>query len=510
MITAFGDPVQDVRETAVEAVGTFGPEAVPALIGVVEQKSSPQSPEAARALAVLGPKAKDAVAALVPLLSGHGALSFEVRRALAEIGEASIPALLAATRDERIGVRVGAVDVLAEIGEEAVPALLEALRSKHLDVRRAAAAHLANLYCQDSRVALAFAEALKDDDERVRDASASGLSYCPALPELAILRLREALTDTNVHVRSYALSALEAVRENPRHLLRLRLKDAQVAVRIRAAAALLRHGDDSGIAVLNVGLNEQNLDLRVEAGLALAEKEKEVQGAVALFTAGLASKIPSLRERCARRLLLRAGQAESAMPALLQLGTCGPDAGVREAALRAYVWITFDTAKTLPVLAKMLQDSDPEMRRTALRLLIDHDGGGLRLLANHFEDEDATARYIAVHSLPHFRYGLKEALPKIRELLKHADPQVRRGAATLAFAVGHDAAEDLLPLLGDRDVDMRQRVLIGLLGLNRCLVGRGGPGRPAQENAKKCQGGAQWREAGHDRPSTDPHWQCPF
>lgn len=100
VVRAFRD--WGVRETAADSLGRIGDAAVPALIAALEDADRDVRAQATRALARMGPKAEDA-----------------------------IPALIDALDDDDKEVRRGAARALGQIGplaEEAVPALVRALK----------------------------------------------------------------------------------------------------------------------------------------------------------------------------------------------------------------------------------------------------------------------------------------------------------------------------------------------------------------------------------------------
>jgi HEAT repeat protein len=100
MMPAFRD--WGVRDTAADALGRIGDAAVPALIAALEDPDRDVRTQATRALARMGAKA-----------------------------ESAIPALIEALNDDDKEVRQGAARALGQIGplaDEAVPALVQALR----------------------------------------------------------------------------------------------------------------------------------------------------------------------------------------------------------------------------------------------------------------------------------------------------------------------------------------------------------------------------------------------
>src|SRR5262249_23486481 len=144
-------------------------------------ENGPTAQEAARALAKIGPDAKDAVPVLKPLLTAKDAkLAQEAAEALAKIGKSSITALTEAVKSDDGKARQLAVTALGKIGADAVAVLVDALADKRVDVRRQAAQVLGPLRVSDKMVVLALAHAVKDEDQTVRQNAVRALQMLGA------------------------------------------------------------------------------------------------------------------------------------------------------------------------------------------------------------------------------------------------------------------------------------------------------------------------------------------
>lgn len=100
------DPSPDVRRQAVKALGSFGPQAVPALIQALQDP--------------------------------HDTVQQAAQEAIRKIGPAAVPALVQALKDATAEVRGLSAFMLGEIGpaaKDAVPALTEALEDADWAVR---------------------------------------------------------------------------------------------------------------------------------------------------------------------------------------------------------------------------------------------------------------------------------------------------------------------------------------------------------------------------------------
>ncbi len=134
---------------AADALGRFGPDAVPALIGTLRDKNPKLRRFAAAALGKIGPDAAQAVPALVALLGDDkSSVSRAAAGALGRIGSPAIPALLESLHDIRPAIRMPAVKALIRMGpaaKEAVPELQKMLNDEKKWTRRAAKDVLAKI-----------------------------------------------------------------------------------------------------------------------------------------------------------------------------------------------------------------------------------------------------------------------------------------------------------------------------------------------------------------------------
>ncbi len=129
--------VENVIYASVKALGKIGgKEAVPALTAVlVKEENKDICCAAAEALGKI--REKEALPALmVALKKTDFWVSHAVERALIEIGEPTVAALIPALKDKDSRVRCAAAEALGKIGEkEAAPALLESLKDENNHVR---------------------------------------------------------------------------------------------------------------------------------------------------------------------------------------------------------------------------------------------------------------------------------------------------------------------------------------------------------------------------------------
>ena len=143
---------------------------------------------------------------------------YDVRRAageaLAGLGRAAVPPLVASLRDEDPAVRTQsarAISYLREQAESAVPDLIEAMSDREIDVRRAAILALTAVAPTSDEVLPVFVKALKDEDAAVRAKAAEDLGRFGLRAKSALPALRDLLQDPDAGVRDAVQEALERI-----------------------------------------------------------------------------------------------------------------------------------------------------------------------------------------------------------------------------------------------------------------------------------------------------------
>jgi HEAT repeat protein len=205
-IGVYSKPSTDygVRAAAVKALLAIGPaaekrllkEGLPRLIAGVQRGSMHTRRHTARALGMLGPRAKPAIPALTAQLR-HDRIEDGFRvdwtflKALHEIGPATVPWAVTLLQDERESVQETGLTLLAGFrtkARSASPAVVRLLSHVDRSVRREAAQTLLLI---DVHAAVEHLPALLDDTEQPPVRAANLLSRIgprarPALPALAI------------------------------------------------------------------------------------------------------------------------------------------------------------------------------------------------------------------------------------------------------------------------------------------------------------------------------------
>ncbi len=200
LAATLGHAAEDLRLDAAYALGTRGEAAVPALIEALRQESAAMAEQNLEKTPanVQGGNPAD-------LYSAH---------ALTAVGGPAVPDLIKALGDESGWVRATAADILGNIGPdagEAGPALAHALGDDDAWVRRNTAEALGYLGSGAAQAAPALQEALQDPGEWVRLNSALALARIGPPASRAVPALLRTLDDQNRYTRFFAATALQKI-----------------------------------------------------------------------------------------------------------------------------------------------------------------------------------------------------------------------------------------------------------------------------------------------------------
>jgi hypothetical protein len=199
------------RRSALKSLAQMNhPAAYAALVGAVQHPLRDVRVDAGFLLAKQTQhKDPAAVPGLLDALTDEdGRIRIAACKALGEIGHASaVPELLRImTGSADADLRWQATGALGKIGEAAVPGLTEALKDNDWKVRRSAAEALWGM--REPGAVPALVEALTDRNDVVRQAAAGALS---GLGELAVPGLTEALRHRDAAVRQVAADTLNGI-----------------------------------------------------------------------------------------------------------------------------------------------------------------------------------------------------------------------------------------------------------------------------------------------------------
>lgn len=221
LIEALQDEDNTVRANAANALGMIGPEAkdaVPHLIELLKDENYYVQDNVIHALEQIDPET-GVIFALIKTMEGKTPIeNMTAVQALGRIGPKAVPALIEAMQDEDSSMRESAIYALWWMqpqtdpeATEVVLALIKALGDENSDVRVRAADALGQIGPKASAAVPALIEALKDEDSSVRKSAAEALGKIGSETSVAVPALIKALKDEDSSVGSAAAYSLQQI-----------------------------------------------------------------------------------------------------------------------------------------------------------------------------------------------------------------------------------------------------------------------------------------------------------
>lgn len=433
--------------------------------------------DAAFALALLVPDAKDALPALIAALDDRRKdLQYEVVQQLVEIGPTAAPAAPALAwklRDNGF-VRCGflgcshlAGDALAAIGPAAVPSLIDALGSTSQDARLWAADTL-------GRIGPAATAAVPQLDRFVQKYGAVestsavealgkiGPAAAPAIPTLHAAY--DALKPDDDP--STLLVALSLVGAPPSPGLIRRLDDAEPGRRIEAAYLLSEFGPKARSAVprLEAALKDPSAQVRVQAAAALARIEPVSGGVLPTLIKALDSTDVEVLSAAIDGLDTYGPRASAAAPrikAIVERNDLtherfvgfqlqGAIAQAKASAAKALVGIAPDSRDGIRALTELLEQGSDLAVEAAIESLADLGPKGASAapaLARVAVNPKSAHRSRAIKSLMRIDPSNDAILPALIGILSDVRPGGANGRRGLSFGLEEEQA-DAITILG--------------------------------------------------------------
>jgi HEAT repeat protein len=472
----FPGELHSTREAAVQALLQLGPKAEKdlqtyALKTLQEGLNDPKPAvreHTTYALALMGPKAAPAAAALARLCAER---TKEVREAaysaLEKIGP-SVPVepILALLTNDDPDICRDAAEALSWLKPKdpaALPLLLAALTNTKLAQKSPDTA----VYVRNTAAA-----ALGALGENAKEAIPTLVN---AVKKADAEELRRTLEPGKGKGRrrvfeSGAMQALRRIGKPAVPALVPLLKDKQPAVRWQAAVILGGIGPDAKEALpdLQTAVETERDAFAVVAAAALAQVQigGDPKKPVAKVIELLGSDEPAIRGSAAAVLEAFGRQAAPAVEKLTAL-LDDEDEMVRGQALGTLRAIGPAGRKAVPALTKRLSDTDAEVRAgavRALRALGPQAAPAVPELIKGLASDDLNVREGSVEALQAIGPAAKDAVPELTSLLrtKVANPIHHLPALRALAAIGPDAKSAtpaLLQLLDDKDTELRLAVL---------------------------------------------------
>jgi HEAT repeat protein len=353
------------------ALTCIGDAARPALIEALKSEETEIRLGAAKALGGMGPRAKDAVPALIENL-GHAddAVRVEVTETLGAIGADAVGPLakFLASPDPRL--RAGSARSLGAIGAAAAAAgsiLIErAKNDTEVSVRAAALAALPKLGLAQEQIVPALVVALRDDREELRSAAINGLLLVRQPEKAAVPAVASLLADKNPAVIERAVYVLGRYGPASKAFVPALVSTAARTQPVGAvyADALIEIGSPVVPELLKqveklppTSLNRDHWITRLLKAIGVA--------AVPELTKALESPSPSIRLAALNALGELGGRARDARGAIGKLATDAQPL-IRGAAISALVSLKSDSEETRERIHAAMLDPVPAVRLQAV------------------------------------------------------------------------------------------------------------------------------------------------
>lgn len=412
-----GDAEPEVAVRALDALAEAGEEAIPVLIAALSDNKTRYW--ACLALGEMGPKAKDALPSLTNALADNRPeVLREVLLCMGHIGPdaKALPAITAQLDNKDDSVKEAAAFALAMMGAEAasaLPKLQQNFNSTNELLQTITAWALVRIQ-PNNTAALdkslpVLVQSLTRKDAAVRTVAMRALLDLRPGPERVLPILHGILDKADPAQLNEALDALATIGEPALPGIKLALKRPES--QMRAVVILGRMGPTAAGAVpelLEVFQNPMaSIALRRETAHTLGAIGPAAATAVPALAAALEDHDTRLRHNAGIALGRIGKPAASAAPALEKALALPDDEYMTLVSAWALLKVQPDDvklrARTIPLIAKALGDSEPTVRRGAAEAL-----GALGAEA-------------------------KVAVPNLQKLLQDPDPSVRE-AATAALA----------------------------------------------------------------------------
>ncbi len=387
----------------------------------------------AHALGEMGPAAVDAAAPLIDLITDKDAA---VRReARDSVREVHAPRELVLSHMSKIlkaatpADAAAAVMTLAELGEAAVPGLCEALKDD--DACYWAAMAVAEIGEKASAAVPGLGKLLTHKDPEVRMQALVALAEIgPAAKPLAgqISSILDNDKETSVrYAATYALGMIgdaAAARES----VSKALDSEDPFLKVASAWALLRLSEGRTPllrkAVKNVldGLESDNADVRVAAARALADPAVPQELILPAFRVAMQGLQATNPEKIMPIVEALASLGKKIVPACIR--SLEEKRPLRFYALLVLIRIGPDAADAVPALMATLDDTEPPLRRESLFALGAVGAQAAKAtdkIVSKLTDEDADVRSAACYALGKIGPGAQAALPALAKLMDSED-----------------------------------------------------------------------------------------
>jgi HEAT repeat protein len=429
------DPSGEVRRTAVGALAGIGGEAtVEPLLHAVSDSDRAVAEVARAALAKLGPASVPWLLAALPPVGA--AVTVDALRAL---GPAAVGALATAVTDEPTpAAREAAVRALEALGPPAtaaVPSLIKALRDPSDDVAALAARALGDLAGPDEAALSALAEARRQGSTTLRRAAVAATGRLkpevsepppppvPLLGELSEGEVKELLGKKQL---DFTLAATQV------------LWDGHVAMRRNAALVALIAQPDPVSAdlgrLLTVATKDVDPTVRQRCLVAVGRLGVDLDEALAAILRGLGDRVDFVRQAAHEGLVAAVRRGGNAVIPLLVQALYDPRGEIRQAVASLLATLP----QSAPPLVAALQNADRRLQAVIVHILLEQGPEAPRALVAALRDP--VLRPAAARLLVRIPPGDRATVAELEGLRAAPDPHVAASAKDLCDRLALDQA----------------------------------------------------------------------
>lgn len=477
-VKALDDENADVRMLATDALGRSGVDAkraVPALLLRLGDKDERVRIVAVKALAAVGAGARDkesVVEALIPALKDKTTRS-HAADALATLGEAAVPQLLALTAEEDRSLREAAVYALGTAGrgqKSVVSQLAPLLGDPNADLRLLAAHALSSI----GAVAVpALTSALADAQLPERHLAALALARLGPQAKAAVRQLTDSAVDrtASADLRAAAVVALGEIGPDAKAAVRAlkeSLPQTTGETRMHVGTALWQIARDPAgpRVVAEVLESPENAFVRLASARALANMGTGAKDAVPVLAKALGDKDPKLQAAAARALANVGARAKDAVPQLK--GALGQATGEARMNIGWALWTIDKDPRAETVLLESLVHKSPEVREASAAALAAMGGKAATVipaLTRALDDTDKYVRAAAAMALAERGPEAKAAATALSRAMPSATEEDRVCIAYALWKIDgrSSAIKELIDALAGPHAETR-RLAAGALG----------------------------------------------
>ncbi len=449
---------------------------------IAEMLKNPDSKVRCTALLVLGnlgKYAKNHVPRIAALLQDpDSTIRYAAIIALGNMGELAkdhIPQIAAMSEENDSNIRRAVVEVLGNMGRLAkdhAPKIACLLEDDDVNVRSATVKAMGKFGNESKNYIPMIIELLKDDYGTVRQSAVESLCSLNRFMKEYIPIIAERLRDSNENVRSSAVKVIGEMeglgKEYIPEIISL-LEDKSSSVRYSAIDSLKNLNRFIGIYLPQIVslLNDERPYVRIAALLVLDNCNRLKDSHAKKIIYLLKDSNPNVRDVTVEVLRKKPALLNNNNIGMIEEFFLSDDPDIRINAMRVMGTILSQKEKERIVkrIAIFLEDSNPKLCRTAIRILGNSTKNYLPNIFELLETAGPEVRLAAIEALANLKELGKEHIAHIATLLKNSNPDIRYAAVEILGGLNGLSKEYIpyiIKLLRDDNLNVRSSAVIAL------------------------------------------------